>query len=103
MKEDLEEDQDLFKTPLVDEVGKPDRFRVISQDVGDNFPVLGLEFVRHIPNGFHSLFRPTLGFDSIEFLKGVPPLFGFSVCVWETPLENEVGGFFPVVQVRRGG
>ena len=65
MKEDLEKDQDFLKTPLIHRVRDPDRFSVVAQEVREDFPVLGLEFLRHVPDRFHSLFRPFLGFDVV--------------------------------------
>ena len=45
VEEDLEEDQDLFETPLVNEVGMPDRFSMVTRQIGEDFSVLSLEFL----------------------------------------------------------
>ena len=69
----------------------PDRFRVVPRDIGKDFPVLCLEFLRHIPNRFNSLFRPPLGVNIVELFEGVSPLFGLAVSVWGMPLEDKFG------------
>ena len=90
MEEDFEKDQNFLKMPLVHQVGLPDRFSVVAKQVRKDFPVLSLEFIRHIPNRFNSLFRPPLGFDVVEFSEGVHPRFGHACSFWGVSFKGQV-------------
>ena len=89
MKEDLERDKAFSRRLWLIRVGLSSCLSMLSDDIRHDIPVLGLELVGNVSDGFGSSLSPLLWVNLVKFGVSAPPSLRFLATFRSRSLEAE--------------